>query len=245
MTSDGALLLVHGFPLDARMWGAQVAALSDLRRVVPPDLNGRGTRRDRPPSVDVDGMARQLAAELDAEGIDAVDLGGFSMGGYVCFAFWRLFPSRVRSLTLVDTRAGADTEAGRQGRDAMAAETRARGAVVAADAMVPKLLSPAAPAALSDEVRGWIMEMPSEAIVADLQALKSRPDSPPDLVGISVPTLIVVGSEEVITPPAEAQAMVAAIPGARLETVAGAGHLTPVERPEGVSAAMRAFLTSG
>jgi pimeloyl-ACP methyl ester carboxylesterase len=238
------LLLVHGFPLDSRMWRAQAQDLADQRRVVTPDLDGRGGRRDQEAARSVDDMARQIARVLDEQDVQQADIGGFSMGGYVCFAFWRLFPARVRSLALIDTRAGADSEQGRQGRDALAAEVRERGAIAAADAMVVKLLSPSAPPALAEEVRAWILESPPETIVADLEALRDRPDSGPDLARISVPTLIVVGEGDVLTPPPESEAMVAAIPGARLVTIPGAGHLSPVERPAEVSEALHSFITA-
>jgi pimeloyl-ACP methyl ester carboxylesterase len=226
------------------MWRRQAHDLAELRHVVAVDLSGHGANRDQPPSHTVDDMARQLVELLDSQGIDKVDLGGFSMGGYVCFAFWRMYSDRVRSLLLVDTRAGADSPEGRQGRDSMAADVTARGAVVAADAMVPKLLSPAAPPRLVEEVRGWILELPPETIVADLMAMRDRPDSTPILAAIDVPTLVVVGSEDVLTPPSESVAMAKAIPQARLQTITGAGHLSPVEQPDAVSGALSAFLGS-
>jgi pimeloyl-ACP methyl ester carboxylesterase len=226
------------------MWRRQAHDLAELRHVVAVDLSGHGANRDQPPSHTVDDMARQLVELLDSQGIDKIDLGGFSMGGYVCFAFWRMYSDRVRSLLLVDTRAGADSPEGRQGRDSMAADVTARGAVVAADAMVPKLLSPAAPPRLVEEVRGWILELPPETIVADLMAMRDRPDSTPILAAIDVPTLVVVGSEDVLTPPSESVAMAKAIPQARLQTITGAGHLSPVEQPDAVSGALSAFLGS-
>jgi len=240
----GGLVLVHGFPLDARMWDALRAELKDAHAVHAPDLDGRGARRDRPPSTSVDAMATQVRDMLDAEGLDQVDLGGFSMGGYVCLAFWRLYPERVRSLLLVDTRAGADSDEGRKGRDDLAQRVSSTGPAAAADAMVPKLLSGAAPDEMAERVRGWVMDEPVGTIVADLQALRDRPDSRPDLAGIDRPVLVLVGAEDVLTPPAESEAMAAALPRATLRVIEGAGHLSPVERPSEVAAAVKEFLAS-
>lgn len=240
--TEPVLLLVHGFPLDGRMWSAQVNALFDKRKVVAPDLDGHGTAASAPPSDTMDGMARQLARRLDALGVDQADLGGFSMGGYVVFAFLRLFPERVRSLALIDTKAGADTDAGREGRDAMAAKIREEGSKVAAEAMMPKMFTEAAPAEFRAEIERVMLEQPPETLAADLVAMRDRPDSTELLPGIRVPTLIVVGAEDPITPPSEAEAMAAAIPGARLVQVSGASHLSPVERPNDINAALRQHL---
>ena len=239
----GTLLLVHGFPLDGRMWGELASAATGVDRVLNPSLAGHAGGAAAAPATTVDGMARELAGLLDAEGVDAVHLGGFSMGGYVCFAFWRLFPERVRSLLFVDTRAGADSEEGKQGRDALAARVRAEGASAAADAMVPKLLSEAAPEEMRDQVRGWVMEQPVEAVVADLQALRDRPDSRADLAGIGVPALVVCGSADVLTPPAESELMASSIPGAELVMIERAGHLSPVEQSGAVAGAISGFLS--
>lgn len=244
--SDGlpVLLLVHGFPLDARMWQGQVDGLGDIRRVLAPDLDGHGAARGRPPSSSVADMARQLARHLDEEGVEAVDLGGLSMGGYVCFAFYRLFPHMVRSLALIDTRAAADSDAGREGRDQMAAEIRDRGSLVAADAMLPKMFTEDAPEAVRLEAQGWMLESPPEALISDLMAMRDRPNSTELLPSIDVPTVVIVGDKDPVTPPAEAEAMAAAIPGARLERIANAAHLAPVERPGDVNRALRAHLGS-
>ena len=236
------LLLVHGFPLDSRMWLHQVEGLSRTRRVMTPDLDGHGRARDRQPSDTIDGLARQLARHMDDARVQTVDLGGLSMGGYICFAFLRLFRERVRSLVLVDTKAAADTEEGRAGRDALAGRIRAEGAAAAAEVMLPKMLTPTA----GEKLRGWVhhmmLEQPPDALVADLVAMRDRPDSTPDLARIAVPTLVLVGDADEIAPPAEAEAMASAIPDARLVVVPGAAHLSPVERADDVNAAIRDHL---
>jgi pimeloyl-ACP methyl ester carboxylesterase len=236
------LLLVHGFPLDSRMWKRQADALSGELEVIAPDLDGHGPAPQGLPQESMEGIVRSLAARLDAAGVGAVHVGGLSMGGYIALAFMRLFPERVKSLILIDTKATADTEAGRQGRDELAAKIGEQGALVAAQAMLPKMFTEEVDEKVRKEAEQWMLEQPPSALVADLKAMRDRPDSTPLLPQISVPTLVVVGEQDPITPPAEAEAMAGAIPGARLVTISGASHLAPVERPDAVNQALADFL---
>src|SRR5258708_29515844 len=121
--SDGlpALVLVHGFPLDGRMWREQVAALSDIRQVIAPDLPGHGENPSGSPLGSMDALAESLGALLDGQGLGAVDLAGFSMGGYVALAFCARFPDRVRSMALIDSPTAPDSDAARAGRAPLAA----------------------------------------------------------------------------------------------------------------------------
>lgn len=236
------LLLVHGFPLDSRMWHDQVEALGGSVNVIAPDLAGHGPSPSGTPGSSVDEMAQFLAARLDQAGVEAVHLAGFSMGGYVSLAFLRLFPQRVLSLALVDTRANADNEAGRQGRDAMIDRIRSEGPRAAVEAMLPRLFTDAVETELRATAEGWMLDQPPGTLVADLTAMRDRPDSTPMLGQVSVPALVIVGDQDPITPPADARAMADAIPGARLVTIEGASHLAPVEQPQQVSEALNEFL---
>src|SRR5258708_4241676 len=143
--SDGlpALVLVHGFPLDGRMWREQVAALSDIRQVIAPDLPGHGENPSGSPLGSMDALAESLGALLDGQGLGAVDLAGFSMGGYVALAFCARFPDRVRSMALIDSRTAPDSDAGRAGRDQLAAAIAARGPEPAPDPTLPHMFPPA------------------------------------------------------------------------------------------------------
>ena len=141
MAEKQVVLLIHGFPVDGRMWKEQVEALGSDFQVIAPDLDGHGASPAGSPARSVDEIARSLAARLDAADIGAVHVGGFSMGGYVALAFIRLFPGRVLSLVLVDTRANADDEAGREGRDRMIAAIQQDGPSAAAQAMLPRMFT--------------------------------------------------------------------------------------------------------
>lgn len=243
---DGpAVLFVHGFPLDRWIWHHQIAALQGHRRIAP-DLRGLGATPVRAGPTGMGAYAADLEELLDERGVATAVLVGLSMGGYVAFECLRRWPERVRGLVLMDTRSTADTEEGRAARDRMAADARAGGARAIAAAMLPKLVgattAAAAPPWLA-ELRDRMERMPVEGLVGALEAMKTRPDSTPLLPAIGVPALVVVGAEDVITPPAEAEAMARQIPGCDLAVVPGAGHLPPLEQPEAVTGLLRGFLT--
>ena len=241
---EKVLLLVHGFPLDRRLWGAQAGAFANMTRVITPDLRGHGKSQVVPGPFTMDQHADDLAALLDHLKIRRAVVAGLSMGGYVAFAFWRRYPAQVQGLILADTRAEPDSVAARAGRDAAMDRVRQTGAAVYASEMLPRLL---APASLADEkIAGaaWKMmaEQPESGIIGALGGLRDRADSCPTLLTISVPTLVVAGEADAITPPADAHILAAAITDARLAVIPKAGHLTPLENPRAFNAAVRMFL---
>ncbi|MFN7671647.1 MAG: alpha/beta fold hydrolase [Planctomycetota bacterium] len=244
-TGKGPLaVLLHGYPLDHRMWDAvRHGELAGRRTLAALDLRGHG---DSPAAGDdahaMERFADDVAAVVAALAPDGrADVIGLSMGGYAALAFAARHPQRLRSLALVDTRAAADTAAARAGREAAIATATAHGAAAIADAMLPKLLAPGADPAVAAALRAMIAGTPVATIVADLRGLRDRADRTALLPAIAAPTLVVVGEHDAITPPAEAEAMAAAIPGARLAVVPGAGHLTPMEQPAAFAAALAAF----
>ncbi len=244
MGSGPAVVLVHGYPLDGAMWSGVARALSPRLRVLKPDLPGRGETA-APSGGSIDDYADFLAAVLDGLP-EPAGLAGFSMGGYAALALARRRPEKLAALALVDTRAAADDEAGRGKRDEAIATLRSAGVAAIADAMVGKLLTPASLANrdLVERVRRIILRQKPETVEADLLALRDRPDARRALASIAIPTLVVVGAQDALTPPADAQAMADAIPGARLTEIPGAGHLAPMERPGAVAAALGDFFAA-
>ena len=239
-----AVILLHGYPLDGAMWSGVARALSTQFRVLKPDLPGRGNT-EAPAPGSIEGYADFLETIVGSlEG--PVGLAGFSFGGYISLAFLKRRPERVRALALVDTRASADDDAGRAKRDETIAAVRDKGVAPLLEAMPGKLLSPESLARkdLVERVERIISRQTPDTVQADLAAMRDRPDSTVLLPEISIPTLVVVGERDVLTPPADSEAMAAAIPGARLVTIPGAGHLTPMERPKAVSQALAEFYTS-
>jgi 3-oxoadipate enol-lactonase len=243
---DGpAVLFIHGYPLDHTIWTHQVAALEGWCRIAP-DLRGMGQSDAPDLGYSMETYAADLAELLDRLGAHDVVLVGLSMGGYVAFEFLRRWRERVRGLVLVDTRAEADTPEGRMARDTAASTARDHGAAAVAEAMLPKVLGAStlggAPATV-ERVRGMMAATPVAGIVGALAAMRDRQDSTPLLAELAgLPTLVLVGDEDEVTPPAQAKAMAEVIPGASLVVIRSAGHLPPLERPVETTDAIVGFL---
>jgi len=244
--SGPVLLLLHGFPLDHTMWNAQIEALSATHRVIAPDLRGFGRSSVTRGTVTMSMMADDLAGLLDAIGVDEpVCLCGLSMGGYVAWEMLRHHADRVGSLVLCDTRAVADTEEAVTGRMAMAARVLTDGTTPVVEAMLPKLFSPATEERcpeLVDTVKRTIFFTSPVAIAAAQQGMARRTDATFLFNQITVPTLVVVGEHDSISTVDEMRGIAQQIPGARLVIVPDAGHLSPLENPAAVSAALKDFL---
>ena len=195
----------------------------------------------------VDRFADDVVCVLDNAGIDRATIVGLSMGGYVAFALWRRWPARVRALVLADTRAGADSADTRERRHELIALARFEGASSVVDRQVIGLLGKTTRERrpeVAAQARALAETASVDGIVGALEALLARPDSTPTLSTISVPTLVVVGDEDAITPPKEARAMHQQIRGSRLEVLAGAGHLSNLERPAAFNAVLAEFIQS-
>ncbi len=244
MGEGPAVVLLHGYPLDGAMWSGVARTLAARFRVLKPDLPGRGDTA-APSEGRLEDYADFVAAILDRTG-ERTGLAGFSMGGYVSLAVARRRHPALGALALVDTRASADDDAGRAKRNEAIATARARGAAAIAEAMLPRLAAPASLSRgdLADRIRRIMLRQKPETIEGDLAAMRDRSDSRDALPGIAVPTLVVVGEADALTPPADSEAMAAAIPGARLVRIPDSGHLTPMERPGPVSAALGDFFAA-
>jgi len=244
--SGRPLLLIHGYPLSRKLWAPQLVGLPDAARIIAPDLRGFGESDAPEGPYTVDQLADDCAALLDELGVrEPVVVGGLSMGGYIALAFWRRHRARVAGLILAATRAGADSEAGKAGRDAAAATARAKGSEAIIDGMLPKMLAPSAYAARPEVVaqaRRVMDGAPVPGIVGALMAMKHRPDSTALLAEIDRPVLVIHGADDVLIPPSEAEAMFAALPQARLILVPEAGHLLNLEQPASFNAEVRNFL---
>jgi pimeloyl-ACP methyl ester carboxylesterase len=238
-----ALLFIHGFPFDHRMWRHQVAAFPETQRIAP-DLRGAGANRG-PEARDEYSMhtyATDLVRLLDNGHIDQAVICGLSMGGYIAFELLRRFPGRVRAAILCNTKASADSLEAKQGRDAMMQRARTEGASGIARELVPKLLARPPRPELAREVTEMISRQPVSGIVGALHAMRGRPDSTPLLGQIRVPVLVLAGDNDQIVPAAGMEEMARAIPGAQFVLIRGSGHLSPLEEPAAFNDALKAFL---
>ena len=238
-------VLIHGFPLDHRLWlDVLHGPLAERRTLCAVDLRGHGWSPWRgDPVHTMERFADDVRAVIRALGDEPADVAGLSMGGYAAFALQARHPELVRSLVLSNTRAAADGDAQRTARDDAIASVVEHGRRALVDAMLPKLLAPGADPLRRAQVRTMIESLPVETIVADQRGLQRREDRVASLGAIAVPTLVVAGGADPITPVGEAEVMARGIPGARLEVVPDTAHLTPLERPDAWSSAVATLWT--
>lgn len=229
MTTDGIVLL-HAWPVDARMWAPQLEALPAGIPVVAPNHPGFGATQPVGGVTTMRLCAERALDAMDEAGLDRAVVCGLSLGGYVAFEVWRRAGDRILGLVLANTRAVADTPEAAQGRSALAERLRAEGNVLAEEP--PPLLASDAPEELRQRVRDLIAEQPAEAIAAAALGMAERPDSTPDLANIDVPVLVITSTADRLIAPEVSAEMAARIPGARLETIEGVGHLSNLEAPE-------------
>jgi 3-oxoadipate enol-lactonase len=242
------LLLLHAFPLDHSMWSGQEPLAEQVRLIVP-DQRGFGRSGGALPES-IAQLADDCVALLDGLHVsEPAVVCGISMGGYVAQHVAARHPDRVRGLILVDTRLEADTPEARAGRRDLAERVERVGQEILADAMIPNLLAKSDAARKSPRrsgieasLRRTIHATPIPTIVASLAALGGRPDMTEPMRHVSVPTLLVVGDEDAITPPECMQRAERIFPDPRLLIVPKCGHMTPLESPDVFNAAVAEFL---
>ncbi|UNK41590.1 alpha/beta fold hydrolase [Luteimonas sp. S4-F44] len=230
MAERTPLLLLPGLLCDARLWRDVVDGVSDLATPQLADL----TRDDS-----VGDMAERVLAAAPPR----FALAGLSMGGYVAFEILRRQPQRVARLALLDTSAAPDppTRAA-QRRAGLALLARGRFAGVTRQ-MLPRLVHPRhVDGPVGEAVRAMAERVGADAYRRQQAAILARPDSRPLLASIAVPTLVVVGADDAMTPPAESHVLQRGIAGARLATIPDCGHLPPMEAPETTCALLREWL---
>ena len=228
------------------MWERQLALATDGWRLVVPQLRGFDGGAGEPSVSAIDDYAGDVIDLLDTLHIDEAVIGGLSMGGYVAFAILRHAARYVHALILADTKSEADSPDAIAGRKRLLEILEKKGTAGVADEMVPKLLGETTRRERPEveaRVRELVLSNAPEPIAGAVRALMSRPDSTPLLATIHVPTLIVVGAEDTVTPPVAAEALHRAIGGSELVQIPGAGHLSNLERPELFDAALARFLS--
>jgi pimeloyl-ACP methyl ester carboxylesterase len=227
------VLLLHAFPFDARMWDGIRPALDDAGfEAVAPDLPGADV------DLGFDAWSQRVLGLVEGSFVPV----GSSMGGYLAFELWRRAPERIAAMALVGTRATPDSPEQREARDDSIRLLGEAGREPFWDELAPRLFGPGTDPAVVAAARALAVAQPVTALVAAQETIRDRVDSRPVLPTIDVPVLVIVGAEDRLTPPADSEAMVAALPNARFSRIAGAGHLTPLEQPDVVAAELVDFL---
>ena len=239
--SGPPVVLLHAFPLLGEMFEPQWTALGDRARFVLPDLRGFGESDGGQGPSEMSVLADDVLGLLDHLGIDSAVVGGVSMGGYAALALLRNDPGRVRALVLADTQTSPDDGPARERRETTAREVLAQGATALLPS-VDKLLGPSASPELRARVSAWIAGGSPEGFAAAQRGMALRPDARDILARFGGPVLVLVGADDVLTPPAKARAMAELVPGAELVEIPRAGHLANLEQPEAFNAALGKFL---
>ncbi len=238
------VVLLHPFPSDHEFWHPVAAALESRYRLLLPDLRGHGDSECEGPAL-MPKYADDIARLLDAAGIGQAAFVGCSIGGYILFEFWRRYRARMTALVLCDTRPQADNAEARANRLKAADAVLEQGTEPFIEAMIPKLLGRTTVSTRPDLVAGaraMMRKMSAEDISQVQRGMAERPDSVADLKTINVPTLIVIGEEDVLSTAADGELMRQNIAGSQLKVIPKAGHYAAWEQPEAVGKVLRQFL---
>jgi pimeloyl-ACP methyl ester carboxylesterase len=227
------VLLLHAFPFDARMWDGVRPALAGAGfETVAPDLPGAELEL---------GFPAWAEHVLGTVGGDFVPVGS-SMGGYLAFELWRQVPEGIAAMALIGTRATPDSPEQREAREDSIRLLGEAGREPFWEELAPRLFAADADPAVVRAARESALAQPITGLVTAQETIRDRVDSRPSLPTIDVPVLVLVGEEDRLTPPSDAEAMVAALPNARFSRIAGAGHLVPLEQPAAVAEQLVGFL---
>lgn len=233
MADRQTIIFVPGLLCTAALWAAQIDALQDQADIIVADI----TRHD---------SLAALAADVLAEAPDRFALAGLSMGGYVALEMMRRSPERVSRLALLDTNARADDPAATERRRAAMDKARGGDFDGVLEDLIPLLFHPDAVAegTLGATFRDMGRAVGPDAFGRQMTAIMGRPDSRPDLPAITVPTLVLCGRQDALSPPDWHREMASAIDGAELVVLEGCGHMAPMEKPEETTAALRRWLAA-
>lgn len=245
--TGSAVVLIHGFLLDHTIWDGMVPKLTPHARVLRPDVRGLGRSSVTPGPYLVETLAADVAALLDAKGIESATLVGHSLGGYIALAFYRMFRERVTGLALVGSRFAADTEAAARERYALADRAEREGIGPIVDAFLPRLFAPHAYVenpALIERTKRMCEATNPQGAAAILRGVAQRVDAGDLVEDIDVPFLFAIGDRDAIMGLGEAENLVPRIHGAQLEIFRGCGHMPMYEAGDQLAGALLALVES-
>jgi pimeloyl-ACP methyl ester carboxylesterase len=241
MPVDAGLVLIHAFPLDSSMWGPQVMAFRHDLPVLAPDMPGFGGTMDAGEVMTMEAAADYVAYNMRHAEMAKAVVVGLSMGGYIALAFAKKYPEMLQGLVLANTRAGADDDAGKDRRKALADRLRSEGIGFLAESP-PPLLSANAPADMLDRVKRTIRGQLAESVAAASMGMGARPDMTEQLGSITAPALVITSTGDTLIPPEATKPMAEQLPNAELAVIEGAGHLSNIEATDEFNRLLRDFL---
>ena len=251
---DHIVLFFHGFPFDRTMWLEAGSCLKSPCRLIFPDMRGFGKTTlpvSRTTSMlqfanDAANLIHYIDDHVTNDNTSKITLCGLSMGGYVALHFVKYFSDhfkgRLAGLILCDTKSQADSEAAAQNRRNRADSLPEKGLATLADAMIPNLFAPQTGENPRQNVREMIMRQPIPGVAAADRGMADRPDMTEWLPDFTLPTLVLCGEQDMISPVEEIKCMSEQLPNSRFIAIPNAGHLPPIESPKNFSRAVENFL---
>ncbi len=245
-SSDIPVIFIHGFPLDKSIWEDQIQAYSGKYRIITFDIRGFGESEEGMETFSIDLFTKDLQGFMDALELEKAVIVGFSMGGYIALDAMRKFPERIIGLALVDTQCQADTEEVYEKRMKACEKIRRESVSVYADEVLPALLVASEDGGDNSNamiaIRTIIEGTSKDVLCNSLVAMANREATCATLKNIQVPTLLLVGEDDTLTPVEKAESMHAEIPGATLHVIPYAKHLSHIDNPEIFNRHLGAFL---
>jgi 3-oxoadipate enol-lactonase len=242
------LVLIHGFPLNKSIWSSQIDILGQFCYVVAPDLRGSGESPTPPGEYSMFTLADDIRNLLDTLQIHKAVLCGLSMGGYVAFSFFRAWPTRVKALIFVNSRATADSLSRRAERLRLIRSIERDGLQPLVEQQLPSFLCPKTTADQNDlktTLREIMLTTNLQGAIGTLKGMASRKSNLDLLPQINVPTLLIVGQDDIAIPPQESAQMHALIPNSQLLTIERTGHMVNMEQPDAFNSSVVQFLCQG
>ncbi|MBI4546766.1 MAG: alpha/beta fold hydrolase [Ignavibacteriae bacterium] len=239
------VVFIHGFPFGKEMWKPQVNALKRDYYVIAYDVRGHGSSEVGDGQYSIEYFVDDFIALLDHSKISRAVVAGLSMGGYIALRAMERHPDRFRALVLCDTRSEADNNEGKIKRAAQAKSVKADGMKTFTDLFLKNIFYEKTfkdnPHAV-EMIRTSIEKTSPLAVAGTLLALAARTDTTSSLYTINVPTLILVGQHDALTPPSASHAMKEKIPNAELHIISNAAHISNLENVEEFNAYLLSFL---
>lgn len=238
------VILLHGFPMDRRIWDLVIARLDNFDCIAP-DLPGYGHNRNAAASHSIENYVEQVVALIESTTAGTAHIVGVSMGGMIAMMLAARYPNRVKSITVLHTTASADDEKARTARSAAIEEIRRIGSGKFVREFANVLLSPATSPAVKDKFIAIMEGTSNETVCGGMEAIRDRPDLTDELYKISCPAQFVAGADDSRSTPELMSRIAALIPGAQFHVIADCGHISPLEKPAECTDLIRSFVLKG
>jgi len=241
------IIFLHGFPFDKTMWDAQMEFLKSSFRVIAFDIRGFGQSTDETSSLSMDLFVDDLIQLMDKLSLGKVIICGLSMGGYIALHAIKRFPERFGALILADTQCIADNAEAKEKRFKAIEKIEADGVFDFNDGFIKKVFHKDSfehKKELVEDIRNVIFSNSEHVMKQGLIAIAERSETCSILDTINVPTLIVCGREDEVTPLVQSEMMFASIKGSVLSVIDHAGHVSNLEQPDAFNKHLLDFLRS-